>query len=163
MKAISEYIYTVFIVSVSGGIMLLIAPKGQGDGIRRAYRYLISLAIVLALISPLHDMTGLFSSLDLTEITQETKSVPIPTSDLARESAVSEVERQIGNAVCTMYGCPATVRLTVAGDNDNIAIVSAVLRMDADESTVDDARTYLSRLLDCTVTVEPVNERKVTA
>lgn len=163
MKAISEYIYTIFLVSISGGIMLLLAPSGQGDGIRRAYRYLVSLAVVLALVAPLHDLAGLFSSLDIGESETEETEIPVSVSLLARESVIGKVEKTLEESLFTRYGTPVSVSLEVTGENDNMLIVNAMLCMEAEVQTLSEAANYLSALLDCTVTVNPTQESEKSA
>ncbi len=56
-------LYAVFLVSLTAGVLQIFSPGGENSALRRSFRYLVSLAVTLALLWPLSGCFQLLSGM----------------------------------------------------------------------------------------------------
>ncbi len=84
MEQIRQYVFSIFLISFVCGIVLLLAPDGNGRKLKKPTQFLTALCILLALLAPLR------SGLRQLKNQLVSQSVAWPTADLSDSFSSSD-------------------------------------------------------------------------
>ena len=127
MNAICDYIYTVFVVCIAGGLLLQLSPQSQNNGLQKAYRYLVSLSVVISLIAPLQSFSGAFKDISHAgrNFSEETSPISNETN-LVVVTAVSKIEKELTNMIQEEYGITPDISLITHEENGGIIYINEI-------------------------------------
>ncbi len=142
-----DILYAVMTVSLCAGIVCFLSPEGKDGGLKRQIGFAVSVAVCLALVSPLKKaLTGSEFDFSFPDIAADTG---IGLSGRADEVIRGELEY----AVTEKFGIKnAHVTLEFdTSDSQSLRLISACLSGEGDLAA---ASAYLSEVLGCPVTVK---------
>ena len=64
MESIKNYLFSIMLVSVAAGAAEILAPEGEGGGLKKHVRLLVSLIVLAVLIAPVSGLLGYISNFD---------------------------------------------------------------------------------------------------
>lgn len=144
MQKINEYILSLLIVSVTAGLIGMLLPDGEHDGIKRYVKYVISLGVTVTLLAPLGDVIyALPGMLDnMTEITQENREEVTLAPELYQEMTLQSaeaIENALEDEIQTRYNVHCNIKLELdTGDYMSIKITGAEIRINKSDSLYKD-------------------------
>lgn len=142
-----DILYAVMTVSLCAGIVCFLSPEGKDGGLKRQIGFAVSVAVCLALVSPLKKaVSGSGVDFSFPDIAADTGS---GMSEIADGVLRGELEY----AVTEKFGIKnAHVTLEFdTSDSQSLRLISACLSGEGDLSA---AAAYLSEVLGCAVTVK---------
>lgn len=142
-----DILYAVMTVSLCAGIVCFLSPEGKDGGLKRQIGFAVSVAVCLALVSPLKKaFTGCGFDFSFPDIAADTGT---GMSEIADGVLRGELEY----AVTEKFGIKnAHITLEFdTSDAQSLRLISACLSGEGDLSA---AAAYLSEVLGCAVTVK---------
>lgn len=143
-----DILYAVMTVSLCAGIVCFLSPEGKNGGLKRQIGFAVSVAVCLALVSPLKKaVTGCGFDFTFPDI------IAADTGTGLSGRADEVIRGELEYAVTENFGIKnAHVTLEFdRSDSQSLRLISACLSGEGDLSA---AAAYLSEVLGCTVTVK---------
>ena len=165
MEEVFGYIYSVAVVSAVGGAACVFMPFGN-EKTEKFVRYVLSLAVLLLLISPILIFFGssdFFSKEEIDKVTdqlaREYESKSSGTRDFIISDGIKNVERRIGEAVANRYSVSAEdieVTAETHDDGETVCIINIeiTLGISAFSLDADMVSEYVSNLCGCSCEVK---------
>ena len=154
-----DYIITLLGVSIICGIIQILAPEGNGDGIKKHVKLISVLCVLCVAISPLGGVIEIFSSLDINisgelfgkQDLTEYNDIYLNTLEIYNAESVSDTCEGL---VCERFGIERksfdiSVSLTVC--EESFSVNKAVLLIHSKGLMEDPEKIaeYLSSMLEC--------------
>lgn len=139
MQKISDYILSLIVVSAAVGLIGMLTPDGENDGIKRYIKYIISLGVTLTLLAPLGDVIYTLPGMleDITAETQQSEAVTLAPelyNEMTDQSAIA-IEDALEEEIAARYHVQCNVKLNLdATDYMSIKIIGATARINKSDS-----------------------------
>lgn len=157
MQKISDYILSLIVVSATVGLIGMLTPDGENDGIKRYIKYIISLGVTLTLLAPLGDVIYALPGMleDITAETQQGEAVTLAPelySEMTEQSAIA-IEDALEKEIAARYDVNVHVKLNLdVTDYMSIKILGATVRINkADSLYIDLIEKLLYNTLCCEI------------
>jgi len=160
MNEIFGYVYSVAVVSAVGGAVCAFIPFGS-EKTEKFVRYVLSLAVLLLLISPLLSIlgsNGFFNGDEIKKVTEQiVKEYELRSSDTRRfiiSDGIENIEKRIGQAIAKRYSVPAEDIETVIetyDDGEMVYVTNIKITLGVGAFSLDTAEVseYVSELCGC--------------
>ncbi len=160
MAGVFEYIYSVAVVCAVGGAACAFLPFGS-EKTEKFVRYVLSLAVLLLLISPLLNFFGSSDFLNGDEIKKVTESLisdyeskSSDTRNFIISDGIQNVEKRIGAAVARRYSVSAEdieVAAEIYDDGETVHITNIKILLGVGAFSLDtmSVSEYVSELCGC--------------
>ena len=154
MEAIKSYITTLIVVSVTAGIVNIIAPDGN---MKKHIKYLIALSVVIILLLPFNDLIyTLPKILNSYEINYESTTVMQTTEEIILGHSIDKIKSDITEMISNRF------KITVndveiiynADDYENVTIDKIIVYTNL---FAGDIEQYLTDMMYCEI--EVINDR----